>query len=264
MTLIAIWSDDAAKSLYIATDSRLSSAFRGKRYVWDRATKIFQIAALPEVVAYCGMSQPLLTTIGQTATCLRYTKHLAKGGNKNTPQLQARVPALGSHLSSAFKNYPASWLSNGGQCIFAGYDFRKMRARAYRVKIAKAGLTWHKKGSKDQFDELNLVTGATFIGSGAPAAREYEKKGKHPFVCLKSVILAKKEETVGGVPQVFRIDSSGVTPIGIVWDRKPYLGGMEMFFRSDMSDVDWRNKSFKSVDYPRSARISRVKKKSRR
>src|SRR5205807_1005396 len=104
VTLIAVWSEDPKTHLYLATDSRLSDV-GGAGTSWDRACKIFQMAHLPEVVAYCGKTEPLLVAITQAAQCLRYTDTLSKAGDANAPQLTARVSAACTHLDDAIKSY---------------------------------------------------------------------------------------------------------------------------------------------------------------
>ena len=145
--------------------------------------------------------------------------------------------------------------------FFAGYDHRHRKPRVFRVKMSKDGVKSRASSEEHKQDEICFCNTPQFFGSGSKTANSYLEKGKTAFDCLKSTILSKKVNSVGGVPQVVRIDASGVQPIGVVWDKTPYLFGMALEFRSKMEQVEWRDKGFKECVYPKAAKVTRVGKK---
>ena len=257
MTLVAVWSETPDEHVYVATDSRLSDVSGSGAY-WDRASKIFQVAGFPEVVAYCGKTEPLLVAISQTAQCLRYADVLGNAGSNQTPQLLARVSAACIHLDEAIANYPKGWMGEGGSMFFAGYDHRLKYPRVFRVKVTSKGVVG-KAGTKQfKHEEISFRDGPRFFGSGDTTAKTYLARGKTAFDCLKSAILGKRVKSVGGVPQVVRIDVDGVKPVGVVWDGEPYLFGMQLQYHSKMARVEWRDKSFQTCSYPKAAKVTRI------
>ena len=259
MTLVAVWSDEPKKHVYLATDSRLSDV-SGSGARWDHASKIFQVAGFPEVVAYCGKTETLLIAISQTAQCLRYADVLGSAGSDQTPQLTARVSAACTHLNKAIASYPKGWMGTGGSMFFAGYDHRLKRPRIFRVKVTKEGVKSGAGNEKYKQDEICFCNQPQFFGSGKDTASVFSGNGKNAFESLVATI-RNSIKSVGGVPQVVRIDAKGVQPIGIVWDGEPYLFGMALEFRSKMDRVEWRDESFKECDYPKAAKVTRVSKK---
>jgi len=258
VTLVAVWSDDPAKHVYIGADSRLADVDDASS-TWDSAAKLFPIADFPEVVAYCGKTEPLLVAMSQMAQCLRYTDLLARAGSKYGPQLESRVEAACRHLDHAIKGYPSGWMRKGGSMVFAGFDYRLRRPRVFRTAVTVSGVKSRSGKNPYELDELKFGDEPVFLGSGATVARKYAKNGKRPFDCLKAVILSGKVPTVGGVPQVVRVEEERVVPIGIVWNaNEPFLNDMRMFFRSAMSRVEWRDRSFRECEYPLRARVIRM------
>jgi len=269
MTLIAIWSDSPSEHVYIASDSRLSDIYDKTKKPWDCASKIFQVADFSEVVAYCGKTEPLLVAISQTAQCLRYTDNLSKSGNSMAPQLTTRVTAACKHLDDAIKSYPKGWMGSGGNMFFVGYDKRERKPRVFRVRVNLRGVICKKDDKPFEQKEVDFSTEPQFFGSGEKTAKNYLAKNNHDnanaaFNCLKSTIFGERIRSVGGVPQVFRVDAKGVTPIGIVLDGEAFLGGMKLQYRSKMKNVEWRDKSFNICEYLLDATVKRSKQTKRK
>jgi hypothetical protein len=211
MTLGIAWvgtRSDGREDLYIASDSRTRGA-----WVQDFSPKILTLPRSGCAICFAGdtfATYPLMLQLSNAIAA-----HLpARERNMDIAELKAHMLRVFSDWAAAAKDKALEFAPDDAQFIFGGYSWRGKGFRLWTVYYEKASKRFHGRESCTFHGKLKTVA---FIGDRAndfrgKLTRMLQNPAQEgpvelePLTLLAKVLReSKRDDTIGGAPQVVRI-----------------------------------------------------------
>lgn len=240
MTILCSWAsfDTEISAVYLASDSRISWE---NAAVWDNAQKVFAIKETSEIFGYCG------DVLFPTQTLSQVTQLASRGLIFETSMLaNDRAAAYFNIFQKAIKQYPQ-------QCLAQPFSI------LYCVSINRVFSVFEfnydkKEGIKCLNHSLPIESKEICtIGSGKGLFKDFlltEIKNigytsRSVFYALCRTIECKKDNRVGGLPQLVSLYRNGIVNLyGInFYGRNGFLGLTDIH-SGVMNRSEWRNENF--------------------
>jgi hypothetical protein len=215
VTLCAVWKDElpnAGERLVFACDSLITGAYR-----YPFGTKLILFDRRDCALAWEGGTSYTYSFAVHAKTDIDWSDKLS--GHAGIDAVCRRIVVVFNEMwAAAMRDKDNMLRDEEFSFLFGGYAKKVARCRAWHIARESGGLF--------SATELSLNE-PTFIGSGAPAAREVLSRNPHntPYSVLRQLIDDSSEYAVGGVPQAYVMSSSSCYPVGTVKNGERYVFG---------------------------------------
>jgi hypothetical protein len=249
VTSLAAWSGVDSRgpsSIYLVSDSRISWADTASHF--DHGSKTFASAPTADIFSYCGDVLFPVIVLGQIESLITEGvlgfQHLSSEGREaeivklvkatfetfpekhRNPFSILHASREGSGMDSRFRLWSLSWASRGGWT----HTEIEMRAKSVLLTTVGSGLQVV-TGWEDKWSRRMGSTSRGVFGSFCEAMR------------------SSTDPNTGGAPQIARIYRQGeARHMGVIYQGKRYLRGMEVTDTMDLRSVEWRNELFELCD----------------
>jgi hypothetical protein len=249
VTSLAAWSGVDSRgpsSIYLVSDSRISWADSSSTF--DHGAKTFVSAASADIFSYCGDVLFPIIVLGQIesliADGISNSRHLSSEGRS------AEIVRL---VKAAFEAFPRKH-RNPFSILHASREGASMNSR-FRLW----SLGWASQGEWAH-TEVQLRTKSvllTAVGSGHQVVTFWEEKwsrqmgptSRGVFGSFCEALRSSEDPRTGGAPQIARIYRQGeARHVGVIYQGRRYLRGMEVASNLDLRRVEWRNELFELCD----------------
>ncbi|MHC8356585.1 hypothetical protein ACYZTL_15525 [Pseudomonas sp. LB3P81] len=255
MTTLISWlgvDQRGPSSIYLASDSRISW---GAADAWNYGGKLFIAKSSPEAFGFCGDVLFPLLVIGPI--CERIDAGGMFFGCRNFYEKLERVR---KSVEVSFSDYPTSqrrpfqifYISRTGQGIAC--EFHAGRVYSSGSRVVSSEVMEFPGGPVSGF-RSGLIRGA---GSGSGSIKNWEYRwqqtdvqntSRSVFGAFCSSLKSGDDSLTGGAPQLVGIYRAGLAkPLGVIWEGKRYLSGVELEDISACEELDWRNEKFEVCD----------------
>jgi hypothetical protein len=263
MTTLLAWvgvDQRGPASIRIAADSRISwSAVNGSvLQKWDYGRKVFASHLHPDLIAYCGDVLFPTQTISQIAELIDKDAFFPVGAS---PEDKAQL--IVGALEQASANYPAPQ-TRDFSIVFSTRTGEGMKGT---FKFYSIPFTAGKAKTITPLDIPDQSKEITILGSGEVSFRPYLEKWRASdiggtsrsfFSSFCEYLRSDSDSHSGGPPQLVGLFREGAgRSLGVVWDGKLYLAGMEMPVPRHQVKFDCYNDLFELCDAVTLQRLER-------
>lgn len=234
MTVAAAWfrKVNNCEELLFISDSRLCGGHR-----WDECPKIFPMLRSDCAICFAGetdYSYPIMMQIYFSICEMDRIRSRAM----DIQDLNGYVLKHINHLASSIYDAANDLEISDNQFLFGGYSWVEKKFKLWRYYYNKSEKEFQKDGKKHNFQQhfgnLSVIGDQAELLKAELKRILKEKYGEHyelyenngfdmePFEAMRNILRhAKKEDTIGGAPQIMKVyQHMNTRPIGVYWPEK--------------------------------------------
>lgn len=253
MTTLVCWcgvDSRAPSALYVASDSRIT--WGNADAPWDGGRKIFRFAGRSDVLAFAGDVVFAVNVLSRLVV-------LVDSGAIDLPaESERRFEVIKAYIENAIAKWPnGRELSSGVSIVYATRTGEGMGLvfNAFGLSWAK-GKGWRAEQFKTPVSESGLIcaygSGAVNVRDAVEAWMKEDVSGRTSrsvFSGFCDSIESGNDPLSGGPPQLVGMYRRGVAEdIGVIWQGKRFLAGVECDLPPLNKTLQWRNRLFERCD----------------